>query len=112
MLKLLNLRYARSAVGTLNSLTRWSTRTLSDDTRMPIDQAIPTAVANKFQIFKDDDSSVILDIDEERLKLSAESEAEEAMPDIYAGLNVQSEFWWVFWFQFLFILNTIFIKGV
>lgn len=56
---------------------------------------VPTAVASRYQVFKDEDASVILDIDEERERLSGEGDLDdienETLPDIYAGLNMERE---------------------
>lgn len=51
-------------------------------------QNVPTAVASKYQIFKDEDSTIILDIEEERQKINEQIEIEESQPDIYHGLNL------------------------
>lgn len=63
---------------------------------------IPTAVANKYQVFRDADATVILDVDEERQRLqdsilaaeiadaeNADTEAEDGTDSIYAGLNME-----------------------
>lgn len=55
-------------------------------------KTVPTAVASKYQLFKDDDSSVILDIEEERQRLTDNISSEEPLPDIYAGLNLERTF--------------------
>lgn len=52
-------------------------------------KTVPTAVASKYQLFKDDDASVILDIEEERQRLTDDTSSEETLPDIYAGLNLE-----------------------
>lgn len=61
-------------------------------------QSVPTAVAAKYQAFRDVDATVILDVDEERQRHMLELvEAEEtsvdqdAAADIYAGLNMERE---------------------
>lgn len=51
--------------------------------------ATPTAVAAKYQVFRDDDAPIILDIDEERQRHSNQIEIEETLPDIYADLNLE-----------------------
>lgn len=57
-------------------------------------KTVPTAVASKYQLFKDDDASVILDIEEERQRLTDITSSEETLPDIYAGLNLERRFRW------------------
>lgn len=56
---------------------------------------VPTAVAARYQVFKDEDATVILDVDEERQRLSADSgeadQESDSLPDIYAGLNMERE---------------------
>lgn len=52
-------------------------------------QPPPLAVSSKFQIFKDEDSPVILDMAEERLKLAQELNTDNQPTDIYAGLNLE-----------------------
>lgn len=62
-------------------------------TEVTATKLVPTAVASRYQVFKDDDASVILDVDEERQRLSAEGEldemVEQTLSDIYAGLNME-----------------------
>lgn len=58
---------------------------------------VPTAVAARYQVFKDEDATVILDVDEERQRLSGvgdsgeEDQESDSLPDIYAGLNMERE---------------------
>lgn len=52
-------------------------------------KTVPTAIASRYQLFKDDDASVILDIEEERQRLTDGMSSEETLPDIYAGLNLE-----------------------
>lgn len=56
----------------------------------PKPNLVPTAVASKFQIFKDEDSTIILDIAEERLKMQQQELIIEQKDDIYDGLNLES----------------------
>lgn len=58
-------------------------------------KTVPTAVASKYQLFKDDDASVILDIEEERQRLTDDTSSEETLPDIYAGLNLERKIRWI-----------------
>lgn len=56
----------------------------------PKPNPLPTAVASKFEIFKDEDSTIILDIAEERMKMQKVLEHEQKVDDIYEGLNLES----------------------
>lgn len=48
------------------------------------------AISSKFQIFADDDSAVILDVEEERLNQTQKIIIPQV--DIYEGINMQSKF--------------------
>lgn len=50
------------------------------------------AVASKFSVFSDDNATVILDIDEERQRISKDiHETEDLLADTYSGLNLESK---------------------
>lgn len=62
--------------------------------------SVPTAVAARYQAFRDIDATVILDIDEERerhmlenLEISETDADPDAANDIYAGLNMEREYY-------------------
>lgn len=59
----------------------------------PVVKTVPTAVADKYRVFRDRDSSVILDVEEERQRLTDQSvdDADDlaAVNGIYAGLNLE-----------------------
>lgn len=52
----------------------------------------PLAVSSKYQMFKNEDSPVILDMAEERLKIEQETETNGQPTDMYAGLNLNSKY--------------------
>lgn len=49
------------------------------------------AIASKYQVFRDEDSSTILDINEERFKYAQFIETHEEL-DTFAGINLNSTF--------------------
>lgn len=54
---------------------------------------VPAAVASKYQVFKDEDATLILDVDEERQRHNedVDDEEQEMAKDIYSGLNMERE---------------------
>lgn len=50
------------------------------------------AVATKFNVFSDENAPVILDVDEERQRLSEDvAEEDDLLDNAYSGLNLESE---------------------
>lgn len=49
----------------------------------------PTAVTSKYEIFRDENATVILDVEEEREKLNTNVETEESVADPFEGLNLK-----------------------
>lgn len=57
-------------------------------------QQIPSAISSKYQIFKDEDAAVILDVEEERLKhLETLHIPHKQYEDEFSGLNLESEYY-------------------
>jgi hypothetical protein len=56
-------------------------------------QEIPSAISLKYQVFRDEDAAVILDVEEERLKHleTLEGPHEQFKGDEFSGLNLESE---------------------
>ena len=56
-------------------------------------QQIPSAISSKYQIFRDEDAKVILDVEEERLKyLETLHIPHKQYEDEFSGLNLESEY--------------------
>lgn len=49
----------------------------------------PGAVASKYDIFRDDESPIILDVDEERSRYNSEIETVLPVRDQYEGINLE-----------------------
>lgn len=50
------------------------------------------AVSTKFNVFSDDNASVILDVEEERQRVAEEiDQIDDVLDDAYSGLNLESE---------------------
>lgn len=74
-----------------------SYRSKDDEDKSKSDEPkIAPAVSSRYQLFTDDNATVILDMEEERDKiLHGEMEIEEiedAAPDIFAGLNTERKY--------------------
>ena len=55
---------------------------------------IPSAISGKYQVFRDEDASVILDVEEERLKhLETLDLPHKQYEDEFSGLNLQSKYY-------------------
>jgi hypothetical protein len=55
---------------------------------------LPSAISGKYQIFKDEDAPVILDVEEERLKhLQTLDLPHKQYEDEFSGLNLESEYY-------------------
>lgn len=102
MLKLLKshqylLKISRPLVGThrvnLKNNEAGSVRRFSQDdsTKSPDSKTKQniTAVTSKFEVFRDEDATIILDVEEEREKLNSVIETEESIVDAFAGLNLE-----------------------
>lgn len=55
---------------------------------------VPTAVADKYQVFRDHDSSIILDVEEERQRMTTDTITSDdddinVADKIYSGLNLE-----------------------
>lgn len=81
-----------------NSLSFFSHKKYCDNkNKDPVDENIKNeklddvlgAIASKYQVFRNEDASIILDVNEERFKYAQFIEMEEEI-DIYAGLNLNS----------------------
>jgi len=53
------------------------------------DKTEPTAVTSKFEVFREEDAMVILDVEEERERIKSEIVVEETTIDPFEGLNLQ-----------------------
>lgn len=50
------------------------------------------AVATKFNVYSDEKATIILDVDEERQRISEDvTEEDDSLNDVYSGLNLESE---------------------
>jgi hypothetical protein len=57
-------------------------------------QQIPSAISGKYQIFRDQDAAVILDVEEERMKhLQTLDLPHKQYEDEFSGLNLESEYY-------------------
>jgi len=55
-------------------------------------QQIPSAISGKYQVFRDEDAAVILDVEEERLKhLETRDLPHKQYEDEFSGLNLESK---------------------
>lgn len=54
----------------------------------------PTAVTSKFEIFRDEDATVILDVEEERAKLDTIVETVESVHNPFKGLSLTRKLSW------------------
>ena len=49
---------------------------------------VPVGVSSKYDVFQDEDASIIFDIEEEREKMNQQSHENELQNEIYSGLNL------------------------
>jgi hypothetical protein len=57
-------------------------------------QQIPSAISGKYQVFRDEDATVILDVEEERLKhLETLDLPQKQYEDEFSGLNLESKYY-------------------
>lgn len=57
-------------------------------------QQIPSAISDKYQVFRDEDAAVILDVEEERLKhLETVDLSRKQYEDEFSGLNLESKYY-------------------
>lgn len=55
---------------------------------------IPSAISGKYQVFRDEDAAVILDVEEERLKhLETLDLTHKQYEDEFSGLNLESKYY-------------------
>lgn len=65
----------------------------TNDPPKPVKDPLRTTpgVASKFNVYRDDRATVILDIEEERQKVSEEIDKNFDLADVYSGLNLESK---------------------
>jgi hypothetical protein len=57
-------------------------------------QQIPSTISGKYQVFRDEDAAVILDVEEERLKhLETLDLPHKQYDDEFSGLNLESKYY-------------------
>lgn len=61
----------------------------SNSGRKSDNKSEPTAVTSKFEVFREDDATVILDVEEERERIKLGIVVEETTPDPFEGLNLK-----------------------
>lgn len=77
-----------------NSNNNFCTKNPTDNSTSTDDKNVNDilgSIATKYQVFRNEESSIIFDINEERLGATVE-EVEEEIYDEYQGLNLQSKF--------------------